>query len=190
MCDALKHETQTCPATGHARGFDCVAWLFVGTESRGGFCDHPAIRTKCRSASTTSTTSTTAKAMIGIIAIALAGVAAVHFAPRSGVALWCTAAMNAALVLAEVRLEAEHPLRIVGPLVPMVAAYLDMLAPTSERGYSIARLVFALAFAAEFAGMFYAIWHEWPLPNIVVVVCLGIMAHAIAPKGVLKWLPF
>jgi hypothetical protein len=122
--------------------------------------------------------------------LCITGFVAGEHAPRTGAAVCATGAMNASLLVVHAQLPANHPIRIVGPLVPMVAAYMDMLSPNCARAYSIARLVFSLAFAAEFASLCFVLWGEWPLPLVSVAVCLGIVAHAIAPRKVLKWLPF
>jgi hypothetical protein len=125
-----------------------------------------------------------------IALLLIAGVFAAVHAPLVGVALWATGGANIAILTSGFVVEANHPLRIMGPLVPMVCAYLEMHSPRSEQAYSIARLVFSLAFAGEFASLFFVLWGEWPLPLITIVVCLGIVAHSIAPRKVLKWLPF
>lgn len=130
-------------------------------------------------------------AVVAIVCIALAGFVAAIYAPRTGVALWATAVVNCALCLAHVRPEANHPMRLIGPLLPMGLAYADMLDTSVDvRGYSIARLVFSLAFASEFAGLFFALWDQWPLPGATIAVCLGIVAHCFLPKGVFRWKRF
>lgn len=127
-------------------------------------------------------------ALVAVVLIALSGFVAAAFAPRTGIALWATSAGNAALLLAHVRPEANHPLRFVGPILPMIFAYGDMLDTSVDaRGHSIARLVFSLAFASEFAGLFFALWDQWPLPGVTIAVCLAIAAHCFLPKGVFRW---
>lgn len=128
-------------------------------------------------------------ASIASVCLLIAGLVAATRSPRVGASLAVVALANGAMVAGGVRLEANHPLRIAGPVVPMFVAYLEMIGPNSRAAYAIARLVFSLSFAAEFAPLFFELWDEWPLPIASILVCAMVILHAVAPKGVAKWLP-
>lgn len=162
--------------------------------------ERPAGRRICRrsasrqisefvAAATATSGETLTAAGIAVICLLVAGLVASTRSPRVGASLAIAALANGAMVAGGVRLEANHPLRIIGPVVPMFAAYLEMLGPNSRPAYSIARLVFSLSFAAEFAPLFFELWGEWPLPIASILVCAIIVLHAVAPKGIVKWLP-
>lgn len=125
--------------------------------------------------------------MTGIVcalgSLSAASIVAAPYTPRVGASLACTLALNVAMVAANVHLEANHPIRLVCPVVMMAISYGEMQDPPSVKAYSIARAVFALSFASLFAPLGFVLWGDWPLPFVVAAVCLWIVWCALTKKG-------
>ena len=125
--------------------------------------------------------------MTGIVcalgSLSAASIVAAPYTPRVGASLACTLALNVAMVAANVHLEANHPIRLVGPVIMMAIAYSETHDPPNVKAYSIARAVFALSFASLFAPLGFVLWGEWPMPVAVTAVCLVIVGLALTKKG-------